>query len=90
MNGKVIAQDNGGIKNRKFRFSIQSQWKTFHSNIPLLQFTLQSINWYIESKNMIQKTYLQNRNRLIVIGNKLWLHKGERLGEGLDKLGVWD
>ena len=34
------------------------------------------------------RTYLQNRNRLTNIGNKLMVTTGE--SEGRDKLGVWD
>ena len=36
-----------------------------------------------------KSTYLQNRNRLTDIENKLMVTKGERCG-GRDKLGVWD
>ena len=42
---------------------------------------------YVESKKIIQGTYLQNINRLRDIQNKLMVTKGERGG---DKLGVWD
>ena len=42
---------------------------------------------YVESKKKLFKwIYIQNRNRLIDIKNKLWLPKGE----GGDKLGVWN
>lgn len=35
-----------------------------------------------------KQTYLQNRNRLTDVENKLRVTKGERVGR--DKLGVWD
>ena len=41
-----------------------------------------------ESKIWYKRTYLQNRNRLTDIENKLMVTKGERAGR--DKLGVWD
>ena len=44
---------------------------------------------YMESKIWYKWTYLQNRNRLTDIENKLMVTKGERQ-EGRDKLGVWD
>ena len=37
-------------------------------------------------KKWYKLTYLQNRNRLTDLENKLWLPKGK----GGDKLGVWD
>ena len=44
---------------------------------------------YVESKIWHKWTYLQNRNRLIDIENKLTAIKGKR-GWERDKLGVWD
>ena len=35
-------------------------------------------------------TYLQNRNRLTDIGNKLMVTEGDSRVRGKDKLGVWD
>ena len=50
--------------------------------------------WYhicIESKRWYKWPYLQNRNRLIAIENKLMVTKGNSEGEGKrDKLQVWD
>ena len=43
---------------------------------------------YVESKNIIQM-YVQNRNRLTDIENKLVITKGEREW-GREKLRVWD
>ena len=43
----------------------------------------------ILKKKIIQMN-LQNRNRLTDIENKLMVTKGERAGQGIDKLGVWD
>ena len=40
-------------------------------------------------KKWYKWTYLQNRNRLTDIENKLTVTKGER-GRERDKLGVWD
>ena len=40
-------------------------------------------------KKWYEWTYLQDRNRLTDIENKLMDTKGER-GRGRDKLGVWD
>ena len=39
---------------------------------------------------MIQMNLLTKQNRLIDFKNKLTVTKGERRGEGRDKLGVWD
>ena len=44
---------------------------------------------YVESKKWYKWTYLQNRNRLTDIENKLMVTKGES-GAGRDKLAVWD
>lgn len=82
MNGwpKVRAQDNGGIKNRKFRFSIQSQWKTlstaiYHSS----NLHCNQLNGYVESKNMIQinlftkqkQTHSHRKQTLVIQGGKV-------------------
>ena len=42
---------------------------------------------YVESKKMIQWTYIQNRNRPTDIKSNLWLPKGKGWR---DKLGGWD
>ena len=50
------------------------------------------ISWYhlyMESKIWHKLTYLQKRNRLTDIENKLMVTKGER-GWGMDKLEIWD
>ena len=39
-------------------------------------------------KNATKRTYLQNRNRLTDVENKLTVTKGERRGR--NKSGVWD
>ena len=53
-----------------------------------------NITWYhlyVESKKMIQINYLQNRNRLTDIENKLMITKGERGREGqIRSLGLAD
>ena len=41
---------------------------------------------YVESKNMYKLAYLQNRNQLTYIENKLTVTKGE-MGKGKDKAG---
>ena len=42
-------------------------------------------------KKLYKQTYLQNRKRLTAIEYKLMAPKGESgVGEGRDKLGVWD
>ena len=43
---------------------------------------------HVESEKFISRTYLQNRNRLIDIGNKLIASKGD--GFGGDNLVIWD
>ena len=43
---------------------------------------------YVESKMGYKRTYLQNRNGLTDVENKLMVTKGERLEAG--KAGVWD
>ena len=45
---------------------------------------------YVESKKQYKWTYLQNRNRLTGIENKLTVTKGDSEGGEGDKLGVWD
>ena len=46
-------------------------------------------HFYVESKKWYKWTYLQNRNRLTDLENKLMVTKGEKVG-GRDKLGGWD
>ena len=41
-------------------------------------------------KEGYKSTYLQDRNRLADLENKLMVTKGERWGGGRDKLGDWD
>ena len=41
-------------------------------------------------KKWYKWTYLQNRNRVIDVENKLMVTKGETWGEGRDKSGAWD
>ena len=46
---------------------------------------------YVESKKWYKWIYLQNRNRVTDVENKLMVTKGEGGGAGRrDKLGVWD
>jgi len=35
---------------------------------------------HVESKKMVQRTYLQNRNRVTDVKNKLWLPRGKAKG----------
>ena len=45
----------------------------------------------MKSKKKLYKwTYLQNKNRLTDLENKLMVTKGEKLYVGECKLGVWD
>ena len=47
-------------------------------------------NLYVGYRTWHIWTYLQNRNRLIDMENKLMVTKGESRSRGRDKLGVWD
>ena len=44
----------------------------------------------MKSKKQYELIHLQQKNRLTDIENKLMVTKGERAGQGMDKLGVWD
>ena len=82
----------GFIKYATLLCSFAATWMDLEMIIPSeISHKNTNIIWYhlyVESKIWYKWTYLQNRNRLTDIENKVMVTKGERRGR--DNSGIWD
>ena len=76
-------------KNQKMPFAVT--WMDLEIAIPSEVSQTEKDKYHMISllKKMVQGTYLQNRNRVTDVENKIMVTRGER-GTGRDKLGDWD